>query len=268
MKAKLSTSLIISTYNWPKALSICLKSVLNQHILPDEVIIADDGSNEETRILIDNFRESFPMPLIHIWHEDIGFRKTIILNKAIAVSSGIYIIQIDGDIIIHPKFIEDHISEAEPITLIKGSRVLLTEELTDHIIRNNKINFSVLSKGIGNKINALRIPFLSSFFRGNPKKTNDIRGCNFAFWKTDFIAVNGYNINLTGWGHEDIELAARLVNSGVKRKAVKFKAICFHLHHKLFSREDENSNLNAYYNTVENGITKCPSGFNIVNNFQ
>ena len=76
-------ALIISTYNWPQALELCLKSVLSQVNLPDEVIIADDGSGEETKCLIDKLRSDFPIPVLHVWHKDQGFRKTIILNKAI-----------------------------------------------------------------------------------------------------------------------------------------------------------------------------------------
>src|ERR1700712_962551 len=103
-------SLVISTYNWPQALELCLKSVATQKHLPDEVIIADDGSGEETRLLIDKYKKDFPVPLLHLWHEDKGFRKTIILNKAINQSSFEYIIQVDGDVILEKHFISDHLN--------------------------------------------------------------------------------------------------------------------------------------------------------------
>lgn len=108
-KHQIKTSLLISTYNWCEALNLCLNSVLQQSQQPDEIVIADDGSREDTKLIITEFSKKSSTPVIHVWHEDIGFRKTIILNKAIAKCSADYIIQIDGDLILHKHFIKDHI---------------------------------------------------------------------------------------------------------------------------------------------------------------
>src|SRR5690606_26502649 len=99
-----SVSLIISTYNWPEALNLCLKSVSNQVRLPDEIIIADDGSKTATRVIIDAFRDQLSIPVHHVWQEDMGFRKCMILNKAVQKASFPYIVQIDGDVILDPNF--------------------------------------------------------------------------------------------------------------------------------------------------------------------
>ncbi|MBC8052879.1 MAG: glycosyltransferase family 2 protein [Sphingobacteriaceae bacterium] len=255
------TSLLISTYNWPEALELVMESILLQKILPDEVVIADDGSRQETASLIEKYKAIFPIPLKHVWHTDDGFRKTIIMNKAIHSASGNYIIQIDGDILLHPEFVNDHIKEATYGYFIKGSRGKLSEELTQELIKSKQAKISLLSKGVGSRINSTRLPVLSPLFYGDPVKTNDLRGCNFAFWKSDFIAVNGYNNDLTGWGHEDIELAARLVNYGIKRKQLKMTAICFHLFHKLNSRDQENSNYKAYLDAINFKTKTCNNGY-------
>ncbi len=110
----MKTSLLISTYNWPQALELILKSALNQTEMPDEILIADDGSTEETKELIENFKTKSTVPINHIWHEDKGFRKAIILNRAIAAAIGEYIIQIDGDCIMHRNFVKDHKEMAAP----------------------------------------------------------------------------------------------------------------------------------------------------------
>ena len=115
-------------------------------------------------------------------------------------------------------------------------------------------------RGVGSRINGTRFPLLSPLFYGDPSKTNDLRGCNFAFWKSDFVAVNGYNNELNGWGHEDIELAARLVNYGVKRKQLKMTAVCFHIYHKLASRSNEDNNLRVYQEVLEKKIIRCANG--------
>ena len=92
-------TLIISTYNFPIALNLCLESVTKQTVMPDEIVIADDGSAEETTNLIRAWRQRLPMPVKHVWQENKGFRKTIVMNMGFAVCTGDYIIQIDGDIV-------------------------------------------------------------------------------------------------------------------------------------------------------------------------
>lgn len=257
----MSTSLIISTYNWTDALTLVFESVLLQENLPDEIVIADDGSKEDTRNLIEDFTKRIKVPVKHVWHPDNGFRKTIIMNKAIHSASGNYIIQIDGDIILHPQFIKDHLQQAQAGYFIKGSRAMLDKEFTLELIASKQVNINVLSKGVGSKINATRFPILSPLFYGNTEKTSDLRGCNFAFWKKDFVEVNGYNNSLTGWGHEDIELASRLVNHGIKRKQLKMMAVCFHLYHKLNSRHLEDDNFQAYLETIRLKTKRCSNGY-------
>jgi len=254
------TSLLISTYNWPEALELVFKSILRQSVKVNEILIADDGSDDRTKAMIAAFRGGTTIPVKHFWHEDKGFRKTIIMNKALENAVGEYIIQIDGDIILHSQFIEDHLDEAQEGFYIKGSRSMLSQNRTKQILGTKDIRIHPLTEGVGSKINASRLPFLSILFRGDKYKSNNLRGCNFSFWKKDFIAVNGYNNDLEGWGHEDIELAARLTNLGIKQRQLKLKAVCFHLYHKINPRHNEDLNYKKYLRTVENGTIKCNDG--------
>lgn len=261
---QIKASLLISTYNWPQALDLVFRSLLVQTKLPLEIVIADDGSKPETGKLIESYRNQFPVPIKHIWHEDEGFRKTIIMNQSVSKIEGDYIIQIDGDIILHPRFIEDHLNQAQEGFFIKGSRGMLSKQKSEEILKTKCIQISPFDKGLKSKINGTRFTWASRFFYGDPKKTNDLRGCNFAVWKKDFIAVNGYNNSLTGWGHEDIELAARLVNSGIKRKQLKMSAVCYHLYHQLSSRKEEHTNMRTYDNAILNKILRCQNGYDEV----
>ena len=106
-------ALLISTYNWPQALELVLKSALNQTVLPNQILIADDGSTVETENIISKFQKNHSIAIMHIWQENNGFRRASILNKAIAASDCDYIIQTDGDCIMHQNFVEDHVSRAE-----------------------------------------------------------------------------------------------------------------------------------------------------------
>ena len=253
-------SLVLSTYNWPEALQVTLESVSMQTVLPDEILIADDGSDMATKAVIEAFQQKITIPIVHFWQEDNGFRKTLIMNKAIVAAKYPYVIQIDGDIVIHPKFIADHRDEAAPGYYIKGSRSMLSPDRTKKILETKDPKINALSSGVGSKINATRFPALSSFFRGDRFRSNNLRGCNFSFWKQDFIEVNGYNNDLKGWGHEDIELAARLSNLGIKQRQLKMKAVCFHLYHKINSRHNEDINYQKYLKTVKDGIIRCADG--------
>jgi glycosyltransferase involved in cell wall biosynthesis len=261
-KKEHSAALLVSTYNWPEALKLVFQSILDQTRMPDEIIIADDGSGTETRKVIDAFRQKCPVPVRHFWQHDDGFRKTVIINQAISYTDCAYIIQIDGDIILHPNFIEDHLNVQEKGTYIRASRVLLNEEKTKELLFSKTyIPPSSFSKGITNRINALRFPFLASFLIKKRKRSDNIHGSNCAYWRNDFIAVNGYNNALQGWGHEDIELAARLVNSGVLQKRVKLLAIGYHLHHTYNDRGRAAFNLGIYQQVVDSGITTCADGY-------
>lgn len=126
-------SLILSTYNRPDALAVTLESILRLDRLPDEVIIGDDGSTPETAETIARFRPRFPVPLLHLWHEDKGFRLAKMRNKCIARATGDYIVQIDGDLILHPRFIADHAAAARPNAFLKGTRVLLDRAYSEAI---------------------------------------------------------------------------------------------------------------------------------------
>lgn len=239
MRNNIKCTLIISTYNWPRALELCLRSVLQQKVLPNEVIIADDGSGTETRQLIESYQKQFPVPLIHAWHKDDGFRKTTILNIAIAKSAFEYIIQVDGDVILEKHFIGDHLSSAEPKAFIRGTRAMLTAEKTAEIINSGDIGVSIFSKGVSHRNNALRLFAVKALGARKVMSSNSVRGSNLSFWKADFIQVNGYNNDLTGWGHEDEELAARFINAGIIKKIVKLCAVQYHLFHPTTSKANE-----------------------------
>ena len=253
-------SLIITTYNRPDALLLVLRSIELQTLTPHEVIIADDGSGNDTKAAICAFQKTFDLNIIHSWQEDNGFRAAKSRNKAIAKSNNDYIILIDGDMILHPEFIEDHIKNAEPGYFVQGTRVLLTQQSTQNALKEIKINFSLLSFGIQNRKNAIHSNFLSKLFS---KKKNYLRGiktCNMAFFKQDCIAINGFNNDFEGWGKEDSEFVVRLLNNGVNRKNLRFNAIQFHLWHNENTRASLQQNDILLQNAIDNNVNWCDNG--------
>ena len=258
-----SCSLLISTYNRPEALNLCLKTVLQQVILPAEIIIADDGSTEETANLIKEFQKNFPIPIKHAWHPDEGFRAAAIRNKGIALCTQGYIVQIDGDIIIHPKFIADHLEMKRPGYFIVGSRVMLSPEQTAKLIEQGYVDFKKLRKeriafnGFRNRF--LR-NLLARLYKTKGRHRFYAKGANIAFFKNDVIRVNGYNEAFVGWGSEDRDVAIRLMNAGVKKLYIKMSAVCYHLYHQLNERNNELRNEDLMREAIDKKLVWVEDG--------
>ncbi len=227
-------ALIISTYNWPKVLKLCLQSILTQTRMPDEVIIADDGSTPDTRQLIDAFKSKFTCPLKHAWIPDEGFRLAMSRNNALRTyCTSDYVIFIDQDIILDKKFVQDHERIAQEGYYVTGGRTKLLKPLTDCLLDGGACELNLLNKGIHRKFNMLHMPFLHPLTRYMYCwKHLYGRGANMAMWRADLEKINGFDEELEGYGVEDIDVFNRLENCGIKKKYAQFCAIEHHLYHK------------------------------------
>lgn len=261
MKKRPTATLLISTYNWPEALRLCLTAAFRQTRLPDEIVVADDGSGPETRTLIEEMQKKSPVPLRHVWHEDRGFRRTVILNRGIAAAQSDYILQIDGDAVPDSHFVADHLELAEPGYFVCGSRVKLTEEVTQRIMQRGRFSINLFDLPPSFLLNSLRSRLLRHYLAERyARKIDHLRGCNMAFWRSDLLRVNGYNEDLFQWGHEDGELAFRLHFAGVKKKALKMGGNVYHLWHPEPNRSNEQRHLDELERVKREHITRCAHG--------
>lgn len=255
-------SVIMTTYNRPDALGKVLEGLGQQTRLPDEVVIADDGSGPETAAVIEQFQKTSPFPLAHVWHADRGFRAAAIRNKAIRKSAGVYIVSLDGDCIPERHFIEDHLNLAQRGCFFQGKRILIDEtRAATFSIRAvdtpaKKIK-CLLQRGLGNRHHLIRLPFLPVRLS---RSLSGIRSCNMGFFRDDIYAVNGFNEDFEGWGREDSELAVRLYNYGLKRKTHAFTAICFHLWHGESNRDRLTVNDNLLSEMMASTEYQCDRG--------
>jgi glycosyltransferase involved in cell wall biosynthesis len=255
-------SLIILTYNRPDALALVLRSTEKQTVMPDEVIIADDGSSEETRSLVRSWQKKFPVPLHHVWHEDRGYRISAIRNLAVKRSSGELLIFSDGDLFFHPRFIEDFKRNVLKGYALIGSRVFLTRPASRRRLKKQQDHpvFPLLSSEIDqNRINSVRIPCLNRFLKPL-KYSENLRGGLLGIRKEDLAAVNGWNEEFIGWGLEDTELVTRLFNYGIRFKKIKFQAITYHLWHKIQARDQISGNRKLLEETIEKKLIRCRKG--------
>ncbi|MEZ5001641.1 MAG: glycosyltransferase family 2 protein [Chitinophagales bacterium] len=260
----MKTSLIVSTYNRPETLRLTLYSIARQSQLPDEVIIADDGSTQATQLLIDQMKNQFPVPLVHVWQEDQGFRLAAIRNKAIVKATGQYLIFTDGDIILHKDFIQSHLTFAQPKHFCQGHRVLLNAKKTKTVIEDEQLNFGFFESGISNRLYTIHHLGLARLLSTTIHNERSVKGCNFSCFKVDAIQINGFNESFVGWGKEDAEFIVRLINSGVTGIDIKLAAVAYHLDHgKNYKQKTKNAlpdNLSFVETAKSKKITWCENG--------
>jgi glycosyltransferase involved in cell wall biosynthesis len=210
--------------------------------------------------MIADFARHSPVPLRHSWQEDRGFRLSASRNKALAKASGDYIILMDGDILLEKNFIFDHKKFARPGYFIQGTRVLINERLSREILHEQKLMGAFCARGVENKKNCIRSRLLANMLSFTSKKSHGVRTCNFAFWRRDAIAVNGFNEEFVGWGREDSEFTARLINSGLIRRNIRFNALAYHLYHPMNDRNHVKMNDRILENTIREKMCWCELG--------
>ena len=253
-------SVIVPTYNRPKALKKVLDGLACQTWPPHEIIIADDGSTQETARMLASYMNR--LPVHHVWQEDEGFRLSRIRNKAILKAQGDYLIMLDGDCIPEKHFVEDHLSLAEKGCFFQGKRVIVNQKSEPQFTFVDMDSFArrlvhAMKLDISNSHHILRIPLWPAH---KTPKLSGIRGCNMGFFRKDLVAINGYNQSIQGWGREDQEIVVRLYKYGLKRKENPFKAICYHLWHRENSRNNLEKNDKILENAIASAAFFCESG--------
>lgn len=260
------TSLIVTTYNRPRALSLVLESIAWQSVLPDEVIVADDGSEPATRDVVFDKSKHFKIPLIHKWQPDKGFRVARARNLGASAASGEYLIFVDGDTLLHGEFVRSHLYHRGPGRFLHGSRVLISDLQAEHIMHSQRLpSVHFFTRGILNRFNTIHNLPLSNLF-SNRTSVWRSRGSNISMYARDFAAVNGFNEDFVGWGKEDSEFAWRLIKSGVEKVNLRCCGVTYHLGHEWNNEradtETYQQNTELLDCTMRSGIVRCSNGLN------
>jgi len=255
-------SLLITTFDRPDALACVLASIERQSELPDEVVIADDGSGPDTRDLIASFRKRIPREIQHAWQPHDGPRVGRARNLGIVMATCDYLVQIDGDMVLHPEFIADHRRAAQPGDWVQGTRILLDKSCTRDLISEGPRTFGPLAAGLGFKRRAyaIRLPRTGALLRNTANAFVAVKGCNQGFWRADLERINGYNEDMIGWGSEDKELAVRLMHAGVRHSTLIFGGIAYHLHHAAAPRDRHAINEAILNETLRQRLIRCAAG--------
>jgi glycosyltransferase involved in cell wall biosynthesis len=233
-------AVVVTTYNRPDALAAVLEGYFEQADLDFELVVADDGSTDDTRALAEDYARRAPFPMSHVWQEDHGFRAAAIRNQAIAKTCAEYVVFTDGDCIPAPWFVAAHRRLAERGWFISANRVLLSEAFTRRVLAQKlALQHWGWTEWLGawrrHDVNRL-FPLLSVPL-GPLRKlgAGDWEGaktCNLSAWRDDLLRVNGLDETYSGWGLEDSDLAVRLIRAGVRHKSARFAAPVLHLWHR------------------------------------
>ena len=232
-------SVVLATYNSPQWLEKVLWGYAVQSRRPEEIVIADDGSTQETLLTIERLKRSFHLPLKHVWHEDRGFRKCEILNKAILAATGDYLVFSDGDCIPRRDFLATHAQFAATGRFLSGGLVRLPLGLSEQLDVNDVVSGRAFSPswlvrhGLRPDKKCIMIAtpkaLGSAMDRLTPTRAT-WNGHNASGWRDDLVRVNGFDERM-GYGGEDRELGERLINVGLRPMQIRHRAVCIHLEH-------------------------------------
>jgi glycosyltransferase involved in cell wall biosynthesis len=232
-------SVIISTYNRPDFLEKVLHGYAVQERPADEIVIADDGSAPDTAALIERLRTSLGLPLVHVWHEDAGFRKSLAMNRAIVASTGDYLLVTDGDCVPRRDLLAVHARLASPGRFVAGGYLKLPAALSARLtlddVRSGRIADVRWLRAHGWRPGRRALRLTTSPLRGalydalTPTRA-EFQGNNASAWRDALFEVNGFEGDM-GYGGLDKALGRRLQNAGVRGIQARHRAVCLHLHH-------------------------------------
>lgn len=261
-----NASVIVTTYNQPRYLEIALAALRRQTVSGFEVVIGDDGSDDRTRDLIRRLQgSSLPFALKHHWQPDEGFRAGEARNGAVRLASGAWLIFIDGDMAVHPRFVEAHLRRAAPGRVLFGARLKLNRSFSERIGAEDVLGegvealvarsrpecrervYAPVTEGWGEVFGGRLVqrfadrprPFWETTLNALSGVTSRRlfqkicfkSGSNFSTSRALVEEVNGFDRRFRNLSGEDGEFFWRLFHAGARPLSVLFTAVAYHLWH-------------------------------------
>ena len=255
----MKASLIISVYKNTAALEAILNSLVHQTEQDFEIIISEDGNDPQMASFIASY--PFRQPMQHLTQEDMGWRKEKALNSAVMAARTDWLIFIDGDCVLHPRFIEWHVRCRQRGVMLAGKRVKLNPALSEKLMRGEKLHlFPYLFARRGCRY--VEEAFYCAAAQWLRRPVKHLVGSNMSFSKTDLLAINGFDENYTlpATG-EDYDIEWRMTANGCRIVSLRNLAIQYHLYHKEnWDKDVQAINVNYCRQQQAKQETVCKNG--------
>lgn len=271
MVSAADTSVLVSTYNQPRELELCIAALCRQSALPGELLIGDDGSTVETKVAIERWQSQAPFPIHHVWQVDRGFRKSRIMNEAARRARGSHLIFLDGDTFPHRDWVHDHAVAADGRRVLCGRRVKLGPAISPGVtveqIQAGEFDSAFTGRLLKSRFSGdtkrwslgVRLPTpIANVLHPRPRK---LMGVNFSLPREAFATVNGFDEDVVIYGLEDRDLELRLQRAGYPQKALLNRAVVFHLYH--VERETNEETRRQIAAAEARDAVRCEIGFDL-----
>jgi GT2 family glycosyltransferase len=256
-------SVVVACYNQGRSLPQVLAGFARQSEPGFELILADDGSSEDYEELLRSWAPRFAHGIQRVSHEDLGFRKTRILNRAVHVSRFEALVFTDADCVPHPDFLRNHLRRVDRGCAATGRRVHVDAAALPPASH-------ILASGVGLGPGRLFALWLAGRARviehglslplGLEAAGAGILGSNFSVHREDLRTVNGFNEEYRDWGTgEDSDLDLRLRLAGVKVRAFRSGLVQYHIDHDG-KRDDSPRNQELLARTRARGLARASVG--------
>ena len=265
MTRNIEIGVIVSSYQRPAHLMRTLTSIELQEGVEGkfEVVISDDGSEDETAELVQAFADRVNFPVTFVTHPHDGFQLARCRNEGAAASQARYILFVDGDCILPPDHLAEHLRRREVGVVMGGDCVRLDEEPSDQVtletLRQGLFPATPRAEKRRMRSQARKAWFYNLIGHATKPK---LIGNNIGIWWDDYQRLNGYDQNFVGWGCEDDDLRLRAHRAGLKVKSILRWTYTYHLWHPTEETQpDEWKNgLNVAYLKRPIRLTRCLNG--------
>lgn len=252
-------SVIITVFNRSHLLRKALLSLKNQSYLPYELIISDDGSEENVEENIADIIGGMEFNVRYVKQENRGFRLARCRNNGVRNTNGDLLIFIDQDIICTENLLRTCSQNQNTKRFITSHRINLTEmqsELfTEDIIAGNRFMQLIEKDQLANLIKDYRKDkFYYYLHKISSVRKPKLKGQTHAINREDFELVNGYDENYVGWGNEDDDMGRRLYTAGIHGYNPFKSDFPIHQYHEPFHQNQERINLQ--YDAVRDAEVK------------
>lgn len=268
----MKASLIISVYDNIPFLRAVLDSLRWQTEQDFEVIISEDAEHDEMARFVSEY--PFCQPMQHLTQPDTGWRKELALNRAVEAARADWLIFVDGDCVLHPRFVEMHLRYAAPDVVLAGKRLRLSKAISERLLSGDidaRQMPAIVRRSLlmgGNGLRHIEEGFFLSpdSFPGrfvSGRENHSITGCNMSLSREALRRINGFDEDYVRPAiGEDVDLVWRLRGVGVEKRSLRNLAVQYHLWHPAsWTDQSENQALmhqrqaaNQYI--CKNGIKK------------